>query len=152
MILHLDWMQSVDFGGKNKIALGQAVDLVGPNLDFDLAPRQVQVGMVPLLFGNRAHAVDKVQGRPEIGEPVRLRQMMLIHHLPAGQLRQHFPQLLAFEWRDATPARHAMPFAPTPCPPPPPPPPRLRRGASRPRRLPPTLPPRSAPQSSGRCD
>jgi hypothetical protein len=68
MILHLYLMQPVDFGSKNKIAFGQAVDLVGPNLDFNLPPRQVQVGMMPLLFGDGAHAVHEVQGRPEIGE------------------------------------------------------------------------------------
>jgi len=58
-------MQQIDFGSKNKIAFGQAIDLVGPDPDFDLAPRQVQVRMMALLLGDRTHAVYEVQGRPE---------------------------------------------------------------------------------------
>jgi hypothetical protein len=36
--------------------------------------------------------------------------MVIVHHLPGGQLRLHLPQLFAFERRNATPARHALLF------------------------------------------
>jgi len=69
--------------------------------------------MVPLLLGDRTHAVHKVQGRLEIGECISFRQMVPAHHLPASHLRLHSLQFLAFERRDATPARHALLFGQT---------------------------------------
>jgi len=68
--------------------------------------------MMALLFGDRTHAVYEVQGRPEIGEQVSLRQMG--HPPPASRpTAPSFPALFAFERWDATAARHAMLFSQT---------------------------------------
>ena len=36
--------QAIGFGGQHEVALGQAVDLVGPNGQLHVAPREEDVG------------------------------------------------------------------------------------------------------------
>src|SRR5438477_6956586 len=76
----------VDFGREDEIAFRQTIDLVGPGLHFNLPPRKEQVRMMPFGFRDSSHLVDEIQGRAEIREGVRLREMVRVHHLPAGNL------------------------------------------------------------------
>jgi hypothetical protein len=86
-INYIGRMNFFDLGGQNKIALGQAVDLVSPDLHLDLTPGQEQIGMVSLGFGDGARPVDEVQGAPKVRESVDLPQVVPVHHLPSGDLR-----------------------------------------------------------------
>jgi hypothetical protein len=80
-------MQEIDFGRKNKIALGQAVDLVGPDPGVHSSPGKAQVRMVALPFSQRAHAVHKIQSGLEIGKLECAGEMVTFHNLPARSLR-----------------------------------------------------------------
>src|SRR5450759_2890395 len=63
---------------------------------------------MPLFFGDRARLIDKVQGRPKIGERETLQQMVAAHHLPARQLSFQALEFLPLERGNAAPARYAM--------------------------------------------
>src|ERR1700722_7437253 len=93
----LAFLQAVDLGGHNKIALGQAVDLVRPHRDFSFAPRKKDIGMMSLFFGQFSNLVYEIQGLFEIGKLKLTRQMMLGDHVP---LRNGFEQVLQFSPRD----------------------------------------------------
>jgi len=43
---------------EDEIALGETIDLVGPDRDLDLAPGEVEVGMVVLLLADKAAEPD----------------------------------------------------------------------------------------------
>ena len=58
----------VDLGRQDEIALREAVDFVSPGLYLEAAPREKQIGMMPLLFRNLAHAVGEIERCPEVGE------------------------------------------------------------------------------------
>ena len=47
----------IDLRRHDEIALRQTVYLVGPELDLDLAPRQIDIRMVTLLLGDLSHTV-----------------------------------------------------------------------------------------------
>src|SRR6202012_2145980 len=59
-----------------------------PGSDLGLAPAEQNVRMVTLLFGNRAHTVDKSQRRLEIRKLVTSYNVVLVNHIPMGELRQ----------------------------------------------------------------
>src|SRR5512140_2196487 len=61
---------------ENEIALGEPVDLVRPDGERHLAPREMNVGVVSLALRDRADAVREGPRRLEIGELVRLLQVM----------------------------------------------------------------------------
>src|SRR5687768_7182848 len=58
--------QPVGLRREDEVALGQAVDLVRPDLDQYLAPGEVEVGVVVLLLGQLAHAGGEVERLPEV--------------------------------------------------------------------------------------
>ena len=37
-------VDSIDLGGQDKVAFGQTVDLVGPDLDSDSTPSEIKIG------------------------------------------------------------------------------------------------------------
>ena len=43
---------AIHFGGQDEITFAEAVDFVGPDLDLDLAPGQIKVRVMSLLFGD----------------------------------------------------------------------------------------------------
>ena len=61
-------LELVYFGGEDEVALGQAVDLVRPEGELDLAPGQVNIGMMVLLPGQFAHLVCEIKRLAEILE------------------------------------------------------------------------------------
>jgi hypothetical protein len=97
----------VDFGGEHEIAFGQSVDLVREGGYFRLAPGQQNVGMVALLFRDRAGAVDEVERFLKIGEAENLVQMMLGDDFPIGQFSFEGGQGVAFERGNAAAAGNA---------------------------------------------
>src|SRR5690348_10096119 len=100
--------QFVDLRGQDEVALRQAVDLMGPGLDLDLAPCQIEIWMVALRFRYRSHAVYELQRRAEIGKRERFREMVLADYLPAGHLALQRFQLFALQGRHSSPAGYAM--------------------------------------------
>src|SRR5580658_216704 len=78
--------QLVDFGGKDEIAFGEAVDLVGPGGDFRFAPREQNIGMMSLLFGDGAHFVHERERLLEIGEREGARDVVPVDYLPLRHL------------------------------------------------------------------
>ena len=67
-----------------RLAFGEPVDLVGPSLNVDPAPRQVHVGVVAFPLSDVRHGVGEHQRVLEVLEAVFLFQVMLIHHAPSA--------------------------------------------------------------------
>src|SRR6185503_13869122 len=70
---HPDWrislrLQSFNFCRKHEITFGQSIDLMSPNCDLHFAPREVDVWMMLLAFGQIADAVGKGKCVAEIFE------------------------------------------------------------------------------------
>lgn len=79
--------QSIGLGRKDEIALGQSVNLVGPDCYLDQPPRQRDVRMMALLLRHFSDTHGKVQRPPEVLERIRLLEVMLVDDLPtAAQL------------------------------------------------------------------
>src|SRR5208282_503319 len=77
---------------------------VSPEGDFDFAPREQEIGVVPLLLSQRTHAIHEGQGRCEVRKLVGPHQMMLVNHTPLGalgKLTQNFRELSTLERRNA---------------------------------------------------
>jgi hypothetical protein len=103
----LRWAQSLDLGGHDEIALRESVDLVRPQRDLGLPPRQKNVGMMSLLLGDGADTIHKIERLLEIGEAELTLEVMLFHDIPLGNLIVKWFQLFAFQRRNASPARSA---------------------------------------------
>src|SRR5688500_11208708 len=74
--------QPVGLRREDEVALGQAVDLVGPDLDDHLAPGEVEVGVVVLLLGQLAHAGGGVERLPEVREAELPLEVVLVDRPP----------------------------------------------------------------------
>ncbi len=101
-------MQEIDFRRKNKIALGQAIDLVGPDRGFHLSPGETQVRMVALLLGQRANPVYKVQSGFEVGKIEAAGEVVVRDHLPPRGFLLQFLQFLSRKGRNSAPAWNAV--------------------------------------------
>ncbi len=60
----------VAFGGEDEIAFGQPADLMRPNLDAELPPRHVEIGMVLLFFGHPADCRRRIHSAGEVLEAI----------------------------------------------------------------------------------
>ena len=99
----------IGFSRKNKVAFGQTIDFMRPNRDFYFAPGEINVGVVALRFGELAYLVGKIKRLTEVLKFILLLQMMFTDDRPtASELFLQGFQLLAFEWRHAASARHAL--------------------------------------------
>lgn len=49
----------IALGGEHEVALGEAVDLVGVDLDAHLAPGEIEIGVMPVGFGHVSDAIDE---------------------------------------------------------------------------------------------
>lgn len=94
----------IDLGGHDEIAFRQAIDLMCPERDFRAPPGQQDVGMVSLLFGNFARAVDELQGLPKIRKAELSCEVMLVNYLPLWYLLVQLGELFAFQGRNTTTA------------------------------------------------
>src|SRR5579872_3402662 len=106
-------LEAIEFRCQDKIAFRQSIDLVGPDLDVDLAPREQQIGMMPLLLRHRAGAVDEIEGGLEVGKGEAAGDMVAVDHLPIGHLGLHGFQRFAGERRDPSAAGNAVFFGKT---------------------------------------
>src|SRR5262245_525696 len=93
--------EHVTLGGEHEVTFGEAIDLVRPDVDANLAPREVDVGVVVLLFGHGADAVYESERLLEVGELVRLRKMVVVDSVPVVELPE---VLFHLRWRER---RHA---------------------------------------------
>jgi len=97
----------VDFCRQDEVALRQAVNLVGPDCDFDFSPCQEDVRVVALLLGQLSDAVHKLEGLAKVGELETLEDVMLVYDFPPFQLLCQGGQFLTLERRDPSAARNA---------------------------------------------
>ena len=63
--------------------------------------------MVSLFFGDRAHAIDEIQGLLEVRKSEDARYVVLIHHLPLRKLVAVAVQLISLQRRHAAAAGNA---------------------------------------------
>ena len=98
----------VDLRGQHKIALRQAADFVGVDLNVHFPPGQAQIGMMAFRFRDGADAVHEIERGFEIGKEEALRDVMLLDDLPLRQLLGVGQQLLALERLHASAARDAV--------------------------------------------
>ena len=80
--------QVVDLGGQDEVALRKTVDLVCLEPDLDFSPREVDVGMMSLLFGQRTDTIDEGQRAGEVREFEFYSEMVFIGHTPPRDLRR----------------------------------------------------------------
>lgn len=78
--------RSVALGREDKVALGQAADLVRPNVDDEAAPRNVEIRVMLLLFGQGADACGCFHRAREIVKPVRAGEQLQGTALGIGPL------------------------------------------------------------------
>jgi hypothetical protein len=87
-------LEFVDLRGKNEVTLGEAINFVGPNADFGLAPRKQDVWMMPLRFRNLPDLIYEGESLPEVRESKRTNDVMSFHNFPfrhlLGQIFQFF--------------------------------------------------------------
>src|SRR5690606_1132498 len=74
---------AVSLGGEHEVALGQAIDGVGPDPEPRAPPAELDVGVVPLLLGDRADPVHERERGGEVWKTVLLVEMVPLDHLPA---------------------------------------------------------------------
>jgi hypothetical protein len=101
------------FDAKAKPLSVNSIDLGCPDLHGHLAPGDVQVWMMALLLGHRAHLVDVGQRRLEVRKLARLGRMMIAWRLPAFDEREHSRDLVMRQGRDPALARNAASAAAT---------------------------------------
>src|SRR2546423_1560193 len=75
--------QRVRFRGEDKVAFGEAVDLVREDGNLDASPAEADVRVVSLFFGHLADTIDELQRLAKIFERVGLDEVMLTDDLPA---------------------------------------------------------------------
>jgi hypothetical protein len=96
--------QSVDLCGQNEIGLHQAVDLVRPDGDRDLAPGEVNRRVVALFLGYFTDSVDKLKSGLEVREMKEPVKVMALDNLPSGHFALQTFQFLALKRRHAASA------------------------------------------------
>src|SRR5580700_8991707 len=100
--------QPVNLRSHDEVTLGKAVDLMRPEGDFGFAPSQQNVGMMPLLLGQRAYTIHEIERLLKIGKGEGASDVMLFYHTPLGDdLVERF-EFLALERRHAATAGDAF--------------------------------------------
>ena len=83
---------------------------MGPQSDFNFAPREQDIGVMPLLLRDRSDAIYKIQGLLEIGKSKCARNVVFVYDFPVrplGKLSVQVIEFFSLKWRRSTPARHA---------------------------------------------
>ncbi len=94
-------LKLINFRGEDEIAFGQAVDLVGPNLDFNFSPGEKNVGVVALLLRQLTDAVHKIECLAKVGKFESFREMVLVRDGPPLHLLLEDCERFTFERRYA---------------------------------------------------
>lgn len=103
-VARLGFVQLVDFGGQDEIALRQAVDFVCPGRDLDSSPGKEDVRVVPLFFRKISSLVDEFEGFAKVGKLEGLRDVVLLDHIPAVHLLLQRGEFLTLERRHSSSA------------------------------------------------
>ena len=82
--MQLSAKRAIGLRGEKEIGLGEAVDLVRPDLDAAPTPADVQVRMMTLLLGDLADAIRERQRPREVAELVAPQQVAGRSQRPAG--------------------------------------------------------------------
>lgn len=102
-------VKPVSFGGENEIALRQTVNLVRPERDHDLAPREVNIGMMAFFFGESPDPVGEGEGVHKLMEPERFFEMLFVDDPPlVAESRGEVVECWSFQWRNTAPARNTF--------------------------------------------
>src|SRR5258707_14814003 len=72
----LGFVELVDLGGQNEIALRQTLDLMRPGRDLNFSPGKRDVWMVPLRLGKVTYAIHKLECSAKVGKSERLRDVV----------------------------------------------------------------------------
>ncbi len=107
----LDLRQTVDFGGEDEIVVREAADGVGGELEFDLIPGTMDVGVMAFRFSEGTDGVDKAESFVEIFEGVFVGNRLGISgQIPAVHFGGKFESFVALEGGDAAFAGDAFLF------------------------------------------
>ena len=106
-IARLGFVELVDFGGQDEIALRQAVNFVRPGRDLDFPPGKEDVWVVPLLLCKLAYEVYELEGFAKVGKLEGLRDVVLLNYIPSVHLLLQRGEFLILERRHSSSARDA---------------------------------------------
>ena len=101
------FVELVDFGCQDEIALRQTVDLVRPGRDLDFSPGKRDVWMMPLLLRQLTNVVYKLEGFAKIGKLEGLGDVVFVDDVPPIDLLLKCGELLTLERRHPSTARNA---------------------------------------------
>ncbi len=107
MAWSLGFIELVDFGRQDEIALRQAVDFVRPARDLDFSPSKEDVWVVPLLFRKIPNLVDEFESFAKVGKLEGLGDVVFFDDVPAVHLLSEGGKLLSLERRYSSSARDA---------------------------------------------
>jgi hypothetical protein len=100
----LGFVELVDFGGQDEIALCQAVDFVCPGRNLDFSPGKEDVRVVPLFFRKISSLVDEFEGFAKVGKLEGLRDVVLLNYIPVVHLLLQRGEFLTLERRHSSSA------------------------------------------------
>jgi len=103
----LGFVELVDFGGQDEIALCQAADLVRPGRDLDFSPSKEDVWVVPLLLRKLTNVIYELEGSAKVGKFKGLRDVMFFDDVPSIDLLLKNGEILALERGHPATARNA---------------------------------------------
>ena len=78
----LGFVELIDLGSQDEIALRQAVDFVRPGRDFDSSPGQKDVWVMPLLLSKFTYTVYKIKCSAKIGKLEGLSDVVFFDDVP----------------------------------------------------------------------
>src|SRR5713101_2445896 len=99
MVRSSEFVELVDFGGQDEIALRQTTDLVRPGCDLDFSPGKRDVWVVPLLLRKLAYTVYEREGFAKVGKLEGLRDVVFFDDVPAVHLHLQRGEFLTLERR-----------------------------------------------------
>ena len=107
MARRLGFVALVDFGGKDEIALRQAVDLVRPGRDLDFSPGKRDVWVMPLLLRQLTNVIYELEGFAKVRKLEGLRDVVFFADVPTVHLCFEGGELLTLERGHTSTARNA---------------------------------------------
>ena len=93
----LGFVELIDLGSQDEIALRQAVDFVRPGRDLDFSPGKRDVWVVSLLLCKLTRAIHKPEGSAKVGKLEGLRDVVFFDDVPPIDLLLKCGELLTLE-------------------------------------------------------
>ena len=104
MARRLGFVELVDFGGQDEIALRQTVNFVRPGCDLDFSPGKEDVWVVPLFLRKLTYAVYELEGFAKVGKLEGLRDVVFLNNIPSAHLLLQRGEFLTLERRHSSSA------------------------------------------------